>query len=154
MKKSEAIQSFWGGFCAVSKVDPNGPYQSWFFGNSSAMARELAELVISGKKFATASLAEANELQPDEAPVADGYSVVTDFEGNPRCVIQTTEIRHVPFNEVDAQFASDEGEGDQSLEYWRRAHSEYFSKEAPQLGIVFNETSMICCERFILRFVR
>ncbi len=90
------------------------------------MAKELAEFVISGKKIATASLVEYNEMHPESAPIADGYSVVTDFEGNPMCVIQTTEIRHLPFDEVDAQFAFDEGEGDQTLRYWRDGHWRLF----------------------------
>lgn len=153
MTRSTAVQKFWEEFCAAnSQVEAGKPYQSWYFGNSSEMAKELADLVISGKKFATASLAEVNNIKPDEAPIADGYSVVTDYEGNPQCVIQTTEIGHFPFNKVDAQFAADEGEGDQSLEYWRRVHTEYFSRETAAMKIDFNEDSIICCERFKLLF--
>ena len=68
------------------------------------------------------------------------------------CVIQTVEIRHLPFEEVDAQFASDEGEGDQTLEYWRTVHWRYFSREAAELGIDFDERSIVCCERFRLLY--
>lgn len=151
MARSEAITKFWEEFCAANpQVSADEPYQSWYFGNSPEMAAELADLVMIGKKFATASLAAVNEIKPDEAPVPNGYSVVTDFFGEPRCVIQTVEIRHLPFDEVDAQFASDEGEGDQSLEYWREVHHAYFTREAAGLGIVFNERSPVCCERFRL----
>jgi len=66
------------------------------------------------------------------------------------CVIQTTEIRHLPFEDVDAQFASDEGEGDQSLEYWREVHWSYFTREAAELGLDFDKRSLVCCERFRL----
>lgn len=153
MTRSKAVQKFWEEFCGANpQTDSAAPYQVWHFGNSSEMAEELADLVIAGKKFATASLADVNTIKPDEAPIADGYSVVTDFQGNPLCVIQTTEILHIPFNAVEAQFASDEGEGDQSLEYWRRVHSEYFLRESKSLKIEFNEDSLICCERFKLLF--
>jgi uncharacterized protein YhfF len=151
--KSESVENFWKEFCAVNReINPETPFQVWFFGSSSEMARELIELVLSGKKTATASLVAVNEITPEIAPVDAGYSVVTDFEGNPRGIIQTTEIRHLPFTEVDAQFASDEGEGDQTLEYWRDAHWRYFTKEAAELNIEFNEKSLVCCERFILLF--
>jgi uncharacterized protein YhfF len=151
--KSEAVENFWKEFCETnSEINPETPYQVWFFGNSSEMARELTELVLSGKKCATASLVAVNELTPEIAPVDAGFSVVTDFEGNPRCVIQTTEIRRLPFMEVDAEFASDEGEGDQSLEYWRDVHWRYFTNEAAQLDLEFNEKSLVCCERFKLLF--
>lgn len=146
-----AVNQFWTDFCDRNpQVDPNSAYQSWYFGNSPEMANELADLVLAGKKTATASLASVNEIEPDKAPILDGYSVVTDLAGDPVCVIQTTEIRHIPFNEVDAEFAFDEGEGDQSLDYWRGVHWDYFSREAMQHGIEFDETSIICCERFRL----
>ena len=149
---SESIKTFWQEFCEISKMNPETPYQVWFFGNSSEMAQELAKLVISGKKIATASLVAVNELKPEIAPIIYGYSVVTDFEDNPICVIQTTEIRHLPFDTVNAEFAFDEGEGDQTLEYWREVHWRYFLKEAKELNIEFNEKSLICCERFKLLY--
>jgi len=151
----DKIGEFWAEFCAgVSGIDADEPYQIWYFGNTPEMAKELAELVIAGKKFATASLAAVNEVKPGEAPMPDGYSVVTDFHGSPLCVIQTMEIRHLPFGEVDAQFASDEGEGDQTLEYWRDVHRRYFTGEAAELGLDFDESSLVCCERFKLLFPR
>jgi uncharacterized protein YhfF len=151
--KSPAVENFWKEFCrSNSVISPETPYQVWYFGNSSEMARALAALVLSGKKRATASLVEFNERHPEFAPFENGHSVVTDFEGNPLCVIQTTEIRHLPFDEVDAEFAFDEGEGDRSLEYWRDVHRRYFTKEAKELGLEFNEKSLVCCERFRLLF--
>jgi uncharacterized protein YhfF len=67
-------------------------------------------------------------------------------------VIKTSEIRHIRFDGVDAVFAAEEGEGDLSLEYWRRVHRDYFAKEAEQHGFAFDDTSLICCERFTLLF--
>ena len=152
-KVNNSINDYWAAFLAANlKVPRETPYQVWYFGNSSEMASELAELVIDGTKTATASLLETNELQPENAPVENGYSVVTDFETKPKCVIRTTEIRHIPFNEVDATFAHDEGEEDKTLESWRRIHIDYFSKEAAQLGFEFTENSIVCCERFELLF--
>lgn len=151
---SDNVEEFWAEFCNATGVNPDEPYQVWYFGNTPEMALELGQLVIAGKKFATASLAAVNEIKPHEAPIMEGYSVVTDFAGEPMCVIRTTEIRHLPFAEVDAQFAADEGEGDQSLEYWRDVHEQYFSREAAELGIEFNNESIVCCERFTLLYPR
>lgn len=151
----EKSADFWNEFRAETNgVGADEPYQVWYFGNTPELAMELADLVIAGTKFATASLAAVNEIKPDEAPILDGYSVVTDFHGSPMCVIQTTEIRHLPFREVDAQFAADEGEGDRTLEYWRDVHRRYFQREAAELGLDFDETSPVCCERFKLLYPR
>ncbi len=150
---SAANQKYWNTFLSLNPAIPKDTlYQVWFFGNTEKMALELAELVIQGKKFATASLVAVNNIRPEAAPIPDGYSVVTDFHGVPMCAIQTVEIRHLLFEEVDSQFASDEGEGDQSLEYWRDVHSRYFTREAEELGIDFNKRSLVCCERFRLLY--
>lgn len=153
MNENESVKEFWQNFCRENQnVNSDEPYQVWFFSNNQESAKELAELVISGKKQATASLVHVNKLKPEFAPYDNGYSVVTDFCGKPLCIIQTTEIRHIPFDEVDAQFAFDEGEGDQTLEYWRKCHQDYFTKEGKEYGIKFDEKTLICCERFKLLF--
>lgn len=144
---------YWDEFLALNpSVPKDSPFQVWHFGNTPEMALELAELVISGKKTATASLAAVNEIKPEKAPFADGYSVVTDFDGKPLCVIQTAEIRQLVFDEVDAHFAADEGEGDLTLEYWRGVHRDYFEREAAEFGLSFDERSVVCCERFTLLY--
>ncbi|CAN5395216.1 hypothetical protein BH20ACI2_BH20ACI2_06750 [soil metagenome] len=103
MTRSEKVTGFWADFCATSaEVSVDEPYQVWYFSNSQETAVELAELVIAGKKTATASLAAVNELQPDVTPHEGGYSVVTDLIGEPKCVIRTVEVRHVPFDEGSA----------------------------------------------------
>ena len=153
MTKSREVIDFWKQFCCTDpKVPSDEAFQTWCFGNSQEMSEELANLVIAGKKIATASLAVVNELQPETAPIDGGYSVVTDLSGRPRCVIRTEEIRHLPFDEVDEQFAFDEGEGDRTLAYWRRVHHDYFSREANKLGVDFNPRSTVCCERFRLLY--
>ena len=123
MIRTELVKNFWDEFCQQnSDVNIDESYQVWFFHNNQADSVELASLVLQGKKTATASLAAVNELMPEIAPVNDGFSVVTDFNGNPLCIIQTAEIRHLPFDKVDAQFAFDEGEGNQTLKDWRKRH--------------------------------
>ena len=155
MTEQRNVDEFWRGFCTgTSGIDPNEQYQVWFFGNTQEMALELASLVMSGKKTATASLAEVNKLKPEQAPIIDGCSVVTDLNGIPLCVIQTSEIAHLAFEDVGADFAADEGEGDQTLEYWRDAHWRYFTKEAAELDLDFDQRSIVCCERFRLLYPR
>jgi uncharacterized protein YhfF len=150
---TRSVESCWSDFLdANPDIDRSAAYQTWYFSNNSASARELAELVISLKKTATASQVSVNEIEPEKAPIDDGYSVITSFEGEPLCVIKTIEIRHVPFNDVDAQFAFDEGEGDQTLHDWLKAHSEYFTREAKVYDVEFDDTSLICCERFQLLY--
>ncbi len=153
MKKSDSVEKFWREFCAAHPdVNPDEPYQVWYFGFGSEDAEELCSLVLQGKKTATASLFWEYEDKPEDEPIVGGYSVVTDYEGVPRCVLRTTELRVVPFNEVDEQFAFDEGEGDQSLDYWREVHWDYFSRRSIEIHKEPSNTMLVNCERFELLY--
>jgi uncharacterized protein YhfF len=114
--------------------------RTFAFGDSPAVADELLELVIKGVKTATCS----TEDEPNTTAPGERW-IVLDGRGEPRCVIETTEVTYRRFNEVDASFARDEGEGDRSLAYWRDAHWAYFGR----LGR-FSEDMKLMCERFRL----
>ena len=58
--------------------------------------------------------------------------------------------RVATFGEVDAEFARVEGEGDRSLDYWRRAHLRFFDR----LDIEIDDGTMMVLERFDLVWPR
>lgn len=118
------------------------------FGDSPALADELLGLVLEGTKRATAALAVEYELAGNPVPAAGDHWVVCDGAGTPRAVLRTTEVRHVPFRDVDAQLARDEGEGDRSLEWWRREHRRYWERVGAESGFELSETSVVVAERF------
>src|SRR5215467_9176836 len=93
------------------------------FGDSAKLADELLELVVKGIKTATCS----TEDEPNTSTPGERW-VVLDGRGEPRCVIESTEVEYRRFDEIDAAFAYDEGEGDRSLAYWRSAHRAYFGR--------------------------
>jgi uncharacterized protein YhfF len=61
-------------------------------------------------------------------PEAGGLSVILDGGGRPVCVVRTTHVEIRPFGAVDEAFAWDEGEGDRTLAWWRRAHARFFER--------------------------
>ncbi|HSK71084.1 MAG TPA: ASCH domain-containing protein, partial [Pyrinomonadaceae bacterium] len=129
-------------------------FQVWHFGLGREDAEELCQLVLEGKKIATASLPWEYEDKPEDAPIVGGYSVITDFDGNPKCVVRTSELRVLPFKDVDTGFAFDEGEGDQSLDYWRQVHWDYFAGRCAKLGREPSLEMPVNCERFELLYSR
>ena len=88
--------------------------RSFAFGDGPELADELLDLVIKGVKTATCS----TEDEPNTSTPGERW-IVLDGRGQARCVIETTEVTYRRYNEVDAAFAYDEGEGDRSLAYWR-----------------------------------
>jgi len=87
--------------------------------------------------------------QDGKAPPKPGdLSVVTNWEGQPLCVIETTAVTVVAFDQVDEDFAATEGEGDGSLAYWRKAHWDYFTRECARIGRKPSADMPVLCERF------
>lgn len=148
------IEHFWREACAALQIDPVTPYQTWYFGDSPALADTLLDLVLQGSKRATACLQWACEADPQDAPVPGGYSVVTRFDGTPAALLRTTALAVVPFGQVDAGFAAREGEGDLSLASWREGHWAYFSRECAAAGWVMGEDAPVVCEDFELLWPR
>ena len=94
----------------------------------------------------------AHERENKPVPRPGDPSIVTDFAGNAVCVIETVRVDIVAFNEVSAEFAATEGEGDGSLAYWRRAHDEFFGRECRRLGRQPAHDMPLVCERFEVVF--
>jgi len=106
----ETVDAFWQRFVAATGLD--GAYTAWSFGDSPEMATELAQLVKSGPKRATAGLLpDASE----EMPQPGDLSVILDGDDRPVCVIRTTAVEVRRFGGVDAEFAHADGEGDRTL---------------------------------------
>ncbi|MFL6468337.1 MAG: ASCH domain-containing protein [Pyrinomonadaceae bacterium] len=153
MNHSEEIKQFWSEFATGrDDVDRNTFFQVWHFGNTDRLATELLDLVLQGKKYGTGALPFEFETEPENTPTVGTYSVVTDFAGRPKCVVRTSRVRILRFNEVDAEHAFAEGEGDQSLEYWRGVHWDYFSRQCIEFGREPSQTMDVICEEFKLLY--
>ncbi len=123
-------------------------FDVWHFCNNESDANNLAELVRKGIKCATASLYDVYQAENEPIPVIDFHSVIINYDGLPQSIIRTTKIDVVPFEEVSAEFARIEGEGDKSLKYWRRVHIEFFSEESELCNVSFTPRSLVICEQF------
>lgn len=118
------------------------------FGDSAELCDELLGLVLAGGKRATAEVVAAYLSDGDPVPRIGSHWIACDSAGTPRIIIRSTELRIGPFTSVDAAFAADEGEGDRSLESWRRDHRRYWTRTAAARGAVWSEEDEIVFERF------
>ena len=120
--------------------EPYRGLRSFAFGDGPELADALLDLVLKGIKTATCS----TEDEPNTSTPGERW-IVLDGKGNPRCIIESTEVTYRRFGEVDAAFAYEEGEDDRSLQSWRDAHRNYFGRQGK-----FREDMMLMCERFRL----
>lgn len=156
MELKAEIEEFWQDY--LDSLPPGqsktGNYTAWYFGNNPRLANELGTLVAQGTKTATCSLVCEYEEEGESLPGAGQLSIITDYEGHPLCIIETVEVQILTYDQVPAQFAWEEGEGDRSLEYWRQAHWNYFSPICIALGREPSKDMLLVCERFRLVYRR
>ena len=150
MRNESAIRGFWSEYLdSLPEQERDRTYfEAFSFGNTAESADHLAGLVMEGVKTATSELLWAREGQ---ALWGSGdLSIVLDGRGNPVCVVRTTELRVVPFSEVDTGFVRDYGEGDRTLEWWRTEVWDHYREECSLLGRTPSQDMPLICERFVV----
>lgn len=120
-------------------------YDAWSFGGKKEISEKLINLVLSGKKTATAGLF----FESEKIPAAGSLGIILDQDENPCCLIEYTEVSTKLFTDVDFEFAKDEGEGFMSLEDWQKEHRKVFKEWHNN---IFSDESFVLCERFRLLF--
>jgi uncharacterized protein YhfF len=144
-----AVEQMWQAYrrSTGSEAELTSAYA---FGDTPAMADELAHLVLHGPKRATAGLLLEYEREEEPVPRPGDHNIVLGGRGEPVCIIRTTQVDIVALDRVDAAFAWDEGEGDRSLEWWQRAHRAFFQRQCENLGVPFTEDMPVVLDRFEL----
>jgi uncharacterized protein YhfF len=147
------VQNYWEQFLA--SLPPESPYRGKTYvaegwGDSPALAEELGALIARGIKTATCSALWEWQAEGNPIPQPGLLTIVLNGNGEPLCIVETVEVTLRKYNEVDADFAHAEGEGDFSLRYWREAHRQYFSRVLPKIDREFAEDMPLVCERFRL----
>jgi len=147
----ETIEAYWKQFLSTLPADSpyhTKAYSEGGYGDSPELMNELIQLVLEGKKTATCGSLWEYEFEGQSIPKVGDIWVELDGNENPVCITETIEVAIRKYNEVDADFARSEGEGDLSLEYWREAHKNFFSRILPKIGKEFSEEMPLVCERF------
>ena len=136
--EDEAIELFWAearkvtGLTRLDVIVGTSDTASltppaWSFGDTAEMADELADLVLAGRKTATASALWEWEAEDEDLPRPGDLAIVCDGAGRPRALVRTDDVQVVPFDAVGAEHARAEGEGEATLESWRREHRDHFT---------------------------
>lgn len=120
-------------------------FEAWAFG---VEPDQLADLVLKGEKTATASAYDLYQIDGESIPQAGTFDVILDGQGQAVCIIKVTKVTVVPFNQVSAEHAFKEGEGDKSLAYWRQVHEEFFTEWMAEAGLAFSEETGVVLEEF------
>ena len=144
---NEKAQQYWNDFWK-EKDRPNLVKAEQF--GYGELVDELAGLIVEGKKTATCSGYDFYLWEKEPIPVVGMYTIILNSREEPVAIIKTTDVQVIPMNEVSAEFAACEGEGDLSYGYWWEGHKACFTKELAEYGKAFSEDMLLVCERFAL----
>jgi uncharacterized protein YhfF len=149
----DAVRPFWDAYLATLPADLARAaaarfYEAFHFDDNEPSCNELAALVLAGTKRATTGLLWLLETQEKPLPRAGDLNVVTAWDGTALCVIETSAVDVLAFEDVSAEFAAREGEGDASLDYWRRVHWDFLGRECRRIGRVPDLRMPCVCEEF------
>ena len=76
-------------------------------GDTKKLSNELVESVRTGEKTATSALVWELEAKGEKLPNVEDIAVVTNWKGDPSCIIEITETEVRPFGEIDKRFSFD-----------------------------------------------
>ena len=122
--------------------------QSFYFCDNKKDADACAELVVRKIKQATAPSVWWFIKNNEAFPKVGDLAIITSWDGAPKAIIRTTNVEVVQFKDVTPEYAHKEGEGDKSLDYWRKVHWAYYKDEMSKFGEYPNEEMEIVCEYF------
>lgn len=118
------------------------------FGLDAAAMDSTALGVLKGDKRATTSLLAAYAHDREALPQVGQRSMVRDSRNRDIAIIEVTRVEIRRYREVDAAYATIEGEGDKSLAYWQRVHWAYLTAECARVGVPLHEEVELVLEYF------
>ena len=110
--------------------------KKWSFGIDNDY---LIKLVLDGKKRATTS-----NYDPNELPIVGEQSIIVYDDGKDACIVETIDYKVLKFKDIDASLSDLEGEG--SYKSWRKNHIDFFKKYNDS----FNDDTLVVFETFKL----
>ncbi len=146
----ETVYEMWDSFTASNpEFKSEAVPDSDSFHNNEYDANRLADLIVNGKKKAGSSLyfwfKEANA----DLPKIGTKTIVTNFDGKARAIIEITKVDTIPFNKIQKDYAElDMGTTIEPLKKWKKAHWEFFESALGQSGDKPTEEMLVVCQWF------
>ncbi len=141
-------QKYWNSYLETIKDKPTNPTIIVGFAGNQEIADELLELYLSGKKTAGSALLKDYEVTGDPLPLIGNFWIILNSNNEPKCIVRTIRVESYQFDQVPKEVAIAEGEGDLSLEYWRKAHIDFFNPYLEEWGVIDLDKETLITEFF------
>lgn len=147
--ENASARNLWGDFldAHLEFASEDAPKVIHFCDNEKD-ANTCADLVCKEIKRATSHSLKGMQLRHEKLPKIGDFYVVTDWNGNAKCIIRTTSVKLVPYFAIREEHARLEGEGDKSLAHWKNTHWDRCTRELAEFGSQPTESMIVVFETF------
>ena len=142
------LEKFWFEYLEKNNLPKTTPYSGEFIlGEDEVSCLQLSALILGGKKTGSFTALDSFIIDNEPLPKAGSNYVVADWNEVPLCIIQTTKVTILPYNQITWEMAEKEGEED-SFESWKESHNEFFEYDAEIMGYEFKPDMPVVFEEF------
>jgi uncharacterized protein YhfF len=106
-------------------------------GSTPETADEGAVLILSGKKTLTSS--PFWDYPDGRIPFAGALGVLLDSARRPRGIVETTRVEIMPFGAITEEMARAYGEGERTVEWWRRVMGAFYRASAERHNAILTD---------------
>ncbi|NUO60609.1 MAG: ASCH domain-containing protein [Hamadaea sp.] len=151
---SEAQAAFWQAYLETLPPEgrPADPFVEASFAGPRESTDELLGLYLTGRKTAGSSIEEDFLAAGDPLPRVGNFWILLTSREEPGCLLRTEKIVVHKFYDVPPEVALAEGEGDLSLDHWRRVHRELYEPHLAEWGLASIADATVVTEYFTLVF--
>jgi uncharacterized protein YhfF len=111
-------------------------------GSTPETADEGATLILNGTKTLTSS--PFWDYPDGRIPFVGALAVLLDGTRQPRGIVETTRIEIMPFGAITEEMARAYGEGERTVEWWRRVMGAFYRASAARhCEVLTDDTSLI-----------
>lgn len=151
---SDVQLSFWQAYLETLSPEsrPADPFVEASFAGTRASTDELLDAYLKGRKTAGSSIKEDFLAAGDPLPRVGNFWILLNSRDEPGCLLRTERIVVHKFYDVPPEIALAEGEGDLSLDHWRRVHQAAYEPHLPEWGLASIADATVITEYFALLF--
>lgn len=148
----KTIEEVWNAYLQKYNLPKSTPFAGeCVFGGDEDESNVLTNRVLAGEKQANCVALESYQIDMEPLPVEGNCYVVTDWNGNALCVIETLKVTILPFMEITWDMAQKESNSD-SMALWEETQRQFFEDDADIMGYEFSPDTPIVFEDFCVKY--
>lgn len=141
----DIYEDFWQAFLEETGSPENSYCNRYtYFGESEAASVEAMEQLLRGEKTAISHCVPYYIVTRSPMPRVGDYTMVTDFYGNPGCIVKCVDVVIEPIGAIPEEVARQETEG--NLEHWREEKRKEFRALSEKTGFHYNDELPVLME--------